>query len=77
VFRGTAFASLAAGALAANRFETSLGNQASNANIRFLFETDTTRLWFDADGSGGANAPVMVGDLQAGAVVNLADILIV
>ncbi|PYF09195.1 hypothetical protein C8J30_11068 [Rhodobacter viridis] len=67
---------LVVGALAAGAFVSRLDNHAQDANDRFIFRTSDTTLWFDADGNG-AGAAVMVADLQAGAVVTVADIQLV
>ena len=67
---------LVAGALAANQFQTRTDNIAQDADDRFIFNTTDRTLWFDADGNG-AGAAVMVADLQAGAVVTAADILLI
>ncbi len=50
-------------------------NHAQDSSDRFIFEKDSTRLWFDADGNG-AGAAKLVADLQAGAVVDVSDILL-
>ncbi len=67
---------LVAGALAANQFITRADNLAQDADDRFIFNTTDRTLWFDADGNG-AGAAVMVADLQAGAIVTAADILLI
>ncbi len=67
---------LVAGVLAANQFITRADNLAQDADDRFIFNTTDRTLWFDADGNG-AGAAVMVADLQAGAVVTAADILLI
>ena len=69
-------AGLTAGVLAGVRFQSRADNVAQDANDRFVFRTTDSSLWFDADGSGLA-AAVMVADLQAGATVTAADILLV
>ena len=67
---------LVAGALAANQFVTRADNLAQDSDDRFIFNTTDRTLWFDADGSG-AGAAIMVADLQAGAIVTAADILLI
>jgi hypothetical protein len=47
------FAALAPGALAAAAFERNLTGTAVTAAARILYETDTGRLFYDPDGSGG------------------------
>ena len=64
------------GTLAANQFQTRADNLAQDADDRFIFNTTDRTLWFDADGNG-AGAAIMVADLQAGAVVTAADILLI
>jgi murein DD-endopeptidase MepM/ murein hydrolase activator NlpD len=75
-FRGSAFASLPAGTLAASQFLAQGTNIAHDADDRFIFRTSDTTLWFDQDGNGAA-APIMIADLQAGAVMNNTDIVII
>ena len=64
------------GTLAASQFQTRTDNVAQDADDRFIFNTTDRTLWFDADGNG-AGAAIMVADLQAGAVVTAADILLI
>jgi Ca2+-binding RTX toxin-like protein len=66
---------LVAGALAAAKFQTRADNVAQDADDRFLFRTTDQSLWFDVDGNG-SGAARLVADLQAGAVVTAADILL-
>ncbi len=66
----------AGGALLANQFQSRADNLAQDADDRFIFRTTDRSLWFDADGTG-TGAAIMVADLQAGAVVTTADILLV
>ncbi len=73
---GAAFGGLAAGNLAAGLFQSSNAAVAGTAAIRFLYETDTRILRYDADGNG-VGAAVVIATLQAGAQVLLSDILIV
>jgi murein DD-endopeptidase MepM/ murein hydrolase activator NlpD len=75
-FKGLYFAGLPVGTLAASRFRAQASNIAGDADDRFLFRAGDTTLWFDADGTG-AVAPLLIADLQAGASVSHADILIV
>jgi serralysin len=57
-------------------FHESTTNRAGDAGDRFIWESDATRLWYDRDGTGGRYAPVMIANLQAGATLTAADILI-
>ena len=66
---------LVAGPLDPTQFQARADNVA-DANDRFIFRTTDTTLWFDVDGAGGVG-PVMVADLQAGATVTAADIILV
>lgn len=66
---------LIAGTLAATQFQTRADNLAQDADDRFIFRTTDQTLWFDDDGNG-VNAAVLVADLQAGATVTAADIIL-
>jgi Ca2+-binding RTX toxin-like protein len=59
------FAGLARGTLAVSSFVTNLTGAAEDALDRVIYETDTGRLYFDADGSG-AGAQVHFATLSAG-----------
>ncbi len=63
----------ATGTLAAGRFVTRADNLAQQTDDRFVFNTVSRTLWWDGDGSG-SSAPVMLADLQSGAVVTHQDI---
>ncbi len=67
---------LVAGALAANQFITRADHLAQDADDRFIFNTTDQTLWFDSNGNA-AGGLTMVADLQAGAVVTAADILLI
>lgn len=67
---------LSAGPLPASAFLARADNLAQDADDRFIFRTTDQSLWFDADGNG-AGARVMVADLQAGATMTAADIILV
>jgi uncharacterized delta-60 repeat protein len=69
------FGGLPTGTLAASAFVANLTGQASDLAHRFIFETDTRLLWFDADGSGGTPG-VDVAKLNVAALVST-DIVIV
>lgn len=66
---------LAVGVLGLSRFQSRGDNAAQDADDQFIFRATDETLWFDVDGTG-AEAPVMVADLQAGAIVMAADILL-
>ncbi|HWT09736.1 MAG TPA: hypothetical protein VN329_11260, partial [Roseomonas sp.] len=52
---------LTAGPLAAAAFEANDTGVATTAAARIVYETDTGKLWFDADGSGdGAASQIAV-----------------
>lgn len=67
---------LVAGVLAAGQFQSRADNLAQDADDRFIFRTTDKTLWFDADGNG-AGAAILLADLQDGATMTAADILIV
>ncbi|EYD78198.1 Alkaline phosphatase [Rubellimicrobium mesophilum DSM 19309] len=66
---------LEAGTLSRGEFQKSVGHEARDADVRFIFDTQDTSLWFDRNGSkdGGLK---MVADLQAGATMAHDDILL-
>ena len=66
---------LVAGALPAAQFQSRADNLAQDADDRFIFRTTDQTLWFDSNGNG-AGGLTLVADLQSGAVVTAADILI-
>lgn len=68
-------AGLSAGLLPAFQFQTRTDNVAQDADDRFIFRTTDNTLWFDSNGSV-AGGLTMLADLQAGATVTAADILI-
>ena len=75
-FDDAGFGDLEVGALAAGQFRTRANaSLALDADDRFVFRTSDATLWFDADGRGGDRS-VLIADLQAGASVTAADILI-
>lgn len=51
------------------------GNVALRPDNRFIFRTTDRTLWWDQDGLDGAG-PVLLADLQAGASVTAADLLV-
>ena len=57
---------LVGGNLNANQLQVGAGHVAADANVRFLYDTAGTALWFDADGNG-AGKQVLVADMQASA----------
>ncbi len=61
--------------LAVNRFRAGNFNEAKDADDRFIFRTGDETLWFDRDGKGG-KGPVLIADLQDGAVMSAADIFL-
>jgi len=75
-FATTMGGGLVAGALLASQFQSRTDNLAQDANDRFIFRTTDQTLWFDSNGNG-AGGLVLMADLQAGAVVTSADIMIV
>ncbi|WP_376094559.1 hypothetical protein ACE7GA_01375 [Roseomonas sp. CCTCC AB2023176] len=69
---------LAAGSLAAGRFASNTTGLATSAagTGQFVYETDAGRLWWDADGAGGANA-LLLATLFARPQFTAADITII
>ena len=78
VLDGAAFGyGTATGALSAADFVISTkSNAARDASDHFIFRTTDATLWYDADGYG-LRAPVMIADLQAGATLTAAGILLI
>ena len=70
------FVGLARGNLSASAFAANLTGRASDALDRIIYETDTGRLFFDADGSG-AGARVHFATLNAGLALTSADFLVI
>ncbi len=64
------------GELAEQAFHIGSTNQAQDRSDRFIFRTGDETLWFDADGRGG-KGPVLIADLQDGAVISSSDFLLV
>lgn len=54
-------------------FQTGPSNSAGATEVRFIFRTSDTTLWFDSDGNG-SSAPVLLADLQAGVALSASDI---
>ena len=75
MFKGSAFGDLDTGALDASMFQSGTAASAKTADIRFFFETDTSILRYDADGSGTAYAAIVIGTFTTGAVT-VSDIVI-
>ncbi|MCW0181429.1 MAG: hypothetical protein OJI70_06615 [Zavarzinia sp.] len=50
---------------------------ASGSKAQFLFESDNGRLWFDADGAGGAQEAVLIATLQGVTTLSVADFALV
>lgn len=75
LFNGEAFGDLPDGVLAASRFKTGTNAQAGDAGDRFIFNSTTDQLYFDADGTGSSFA-VLVANFSNGATINASDIFI-
>jgi Ca2+-binding RTX toxin-like protein len=69
-------AGLAPGTLDAAAFTANRGGQARAADDRLIYETDTGRLFFDADGDGDA-ARILIATLQGSPTLTAADFLLV
>lgn len=66
----------ATGAVSADDFVIGTTTAALDASDRFIFKTTDTTLWFDRDGKGGT-AAILVCDLQAGASLTAANLLLI
>ncbi len=67
---------LTAGALSNAQFQDSNSNDAATAAVRFIFDTDDFKLYFDADGSG-KKAAVLIASFQTNADMNADNIFII
>jgi Ca2+-binding RTX toxin-like protein len=67
---------LVAGVLSGAFFQSRADNVAQDADDRFIFNTTSRTVWFDADGTG-ALGPVLVATLQALADFTAADVLVI
>ena len=66
---------LVAGALSAFQFQSRADNLAQDADDRFIFNTASQSLWFDANGNG-VGGLTLLATLQAGATLTSADIFL-
>jgi Ca2+-binding RTX toxin-like protein len=66
--RGFGLKEQARGAFNEGWFHAGRTNQAQDGNDHFIFRTTDTTLWFDPDGAGG-RGPILLADLQAGAML--------
>lgn len=69
------FTGLAAGTLGANAFASNTSGNATDAQDRIIYESDTGRLFFDRHGTGGA-AKVHFATLNAGLALTSADFFV-
>jgi serralysin len=69
------FTGLANGALAGSDFVSNTSGNAADASDRIIYETDTGRLFFDADGNGAA-AKVQFATIGANLAVTSADFFV-
>ncbi len=67
---------LALTVLTSGQFASQTDNVARTSGVRFIWESDDTRLWFDVDGKSSA-AGLLIADLQAGAMLAREDILLI
>ena len=70
------FTGLAAGRLSASAFVKNTSGNAADASDRIIYESDTGKLFFDSDGTGGA-AKVHFATLGTGLGLTAADFLVV
>lgn len=69
-------AGLVAGELPGSRFQHTARDDALNANVRFIFDTNDHKLYFDADGSG-AKAAMLIATFHDGADMTASNFFIV
>ena len=69
------FTGLAEGVLSASAFAANASGNAADASDRIIYETDTGRLFFDADGNGAA-AKVQFATIGANLAVTSADFFV-
>ena len=74
LFRATAFGKMPVGVIAEAAFQTSVDKAATTQAVRFIYDSDDHRLYFDADGSGAQQAMLMV-TLQNNATITAGDLL--
>jgi Ca2+-binding RTX toxin-like protein/subtilisin-like proprotein convertase family protein len=70
------FLGLSTGTLASTAFKANTTGNAGDASDRIIYETDTGRLYFDADGSG-AGAKVHFATLDTGLALTNADFVVI
>ena len=70
------FTGLSVGALAANAFTANMSGLATDVSDRVIYETDTGRLYFDADGTG-ASQRVLFAVLDTGLAMTAADFAVI
>ena len=70
------FTALGAGALAAAAFAANATGLAGDASDRIIYETDTGKLFYDANGSGAGIAGVHFATLTAGLALTAADFFV-
>ena len=71
--QASAFGNHAIGGLLAGEFQLSNLGTATRPGVRLVYDSNDHSLYFDPDGSG-AQAAVLIADLQPGALVVAADI---
>lgn len=76
VLKSSAFGGIAKGVLSLAAFHSNTTGLAHDASDRFIYETDTDRLWYDSNGSTAGGVRVMVADLNDAAFTRF-DILII
>lgn len=76
VFKSSGFGNLTKGALAANRFWANTTGAAHDADDRFIYDTDSFAVYYDADGTG-AQAGVKMLTISTAYAMTAADFLIV
>lgn len=59
--------------LSAKEFVSSIDAMAADKSDRIIYDTDTGRLLYDADGSRGAHTPQLIATLMGSPILNLSD----
>lgn len=72
---GQTFGLMASNSLSEQFFESGESGRASSAQTRFIYETDSGSLWFDADGSG-AGAKSLIGTFKGAPELLASDIFV-
>jgi serralysin len=72
---GSVFTGLADGPLVSRNFEANTSGEAGNTSVRIIYEIDTGRLFYDADGKGGV-AKVQFASVGSNLALTSADFIV-